>query len=87
MMRQAIETELHPNNKNRESWKPLICSLNDRIKPLSRDSRSRLFAGHKLCPLWEFTSLHPDVPASFPYLLLGLFDTEDGGDMFLRNIG
>jgi hypothetical protein len=43
IIREAIETELHPNNMNRgggfclsKSWKPLICSLK---KPPEHDAR------------------------------------------------
>jgi hypothetical protein len=53
IVREAIETELHPNNMNREagfclskSWKPLICSLK---KPPEHDAGSTRLAG--LCIL------------------------------------
>jgi hypothetical protein len=80
---EAIEIEHHPNNKNREdgfcpskSWKPLVCSLNDRGKsPLHLGSPrghagpdTLLLSGHSICPLWALTSVHPDVLASFCYL-------------------
>jgi hypothetical protein len=47
IIREVTEIELHPKIMNMEdgfclskSWKPLICSTNDRRKPLSHDKRS-----------------------------------------------
>jgi hypothetical protein len=47
IIREATEIELHPHVMNRqdgvclsEAWKPPICSLKDRRKPPSHDSRS-----------------------------------------------
>jgi hypothetical protein len=46
----------------RNSWKPLICSLKNRKKPPSRDSRCRSMHTALIRAL---SSLHPDVPACF----------------------
>jgi hypothetical protein len=48
IIREAIETELHPNNMIgfyiSKSWKPLICSLK---KPPEHDARSTRLQGYK----------------------------------------
>jgi hypothetical protein len=52
VIREAVGIVLHPNSMSREdvlclskSWKLPICSVTDRRKPLSRDSRSGFSAG------------------------------------------
>jgi hypothetical protein len=69
IIREVTEIELHPNNMmNREdgfclakSWKPLICSLRDRRKPPSRDSRSGFSVGPR-------KSVHSNIRMDTPHL-------------------
>jgi hypothetical protein len=37
--------------------------------------------------LWAFTACYRDSFTFLPFIFLGLFDPEDGGGVFLRNVG